>query len=440
MTPEAEAPPVAFPVVPRPLPPPSPHPDDAEIHTVTRFGNGTKTSATNVGRRGSRSKWSRKKKAGVGIGTVVALIVLGIGGAYLYAQWRFGQIKKISVAGLVPRQGNAPFNILLVGSDSRAFVDNSAEASQFGSASAASGQRSDVIIIARVAPSLHEIKLLSIPRDTYVDIPGNSVISGPNRINAAFNSGPSLLIQTIKRSFNIPISDYAEVGFPGFAGMVNALGGIGLNFPDPVRDAYSQLHITKTGCQLVNGTQALALVRSRHLFYESGGSWYEDGNSDFSRIQRQDAFFQAVIPKLRGVATSPTGLNSLLSAMTSDVTIDKSLTEGTLLGLSRDFHSSNGSPLTSETLPTISTQINGADVLIPAASADEGVISAFLAFGGPTTTTNAIVTPSGHPVDAVLTAAVTPGITVTTIPSNADPNAVNFNTGAEPWNPKPCSP
>jgi LCP family protein required for cell wall assembly len=371
--------------------------------------------------------------------SLVGIIVLAVGGVFLYAQWRFSQVKKIAIPGLTPRNGNQPFNFLLVGSDSRLFVTDATDTAKFGNSSNAGGQRSDVIMIARVVPSLHQVKILSIPRDTYVNIPGSSDVSGPNRINSAFSSGPDLLIKTIKQSFGITINDYAEIGFPGFSGMVSALGGIYLNFPNPVRDAYSGLNIKTTGCQLVGGGQALSLVRSRHLFYESSGAWLADPGSDWSRIQRQDAFFHALIPKLHGVATSPTGLNGLLGAMTGDVTIDKSITEGTLLSLSRDFNSSNGAPLTTETLPTIPyTTAGGASVLIPAATQDEAMISSFLAFGG--TTTTSFTSPNGPPLTAVLTAAESVPVTVTTIPSSANPNDVVSNTTPDPWNPTPCVP
>jgi LCP family protein required for cell wall assembly len=426
--------------VPTHLPPPTPHPDDVEIHTVPRFGAGRPAGPAGPDGRQRKRRRRTRRRLIIAALSLIGIVILGVGGIFLYAQWRFSQLKKVSVAGLAPRNGNDPFNILLVGSDSRAFVSDAAQAARFGSAAATTGQRSDVIIIARVVPLLHQVKLLSIPRDTYVNIPGSSSISGPNRINAAFDSGPDVLIKTIKQSFGIPINDYAEIGFPGFSGMVDALGGIWLNFPDPVHDAFSGLHITTTGCQLVKGGQALALVRSRHLFYESNGTWYSDGNSDWSRIQRQDAFFQALIPKLRGVSTSPTGINSLLGAMTGDVTIDRSLTAGTLLSLAKDFHSSNGSPLTSETLPTIPfTTAGGAAVLLPASGPDESVISSFLAFGTTTTSTTAFATPGGS-VDAQLMAATSPSITVTTIPSNVNPNDVILNNVPEPWNPKPCTP
>jgi LCP family protein required for cell wall assembly len=128
---------------------------------------------------------------------------------------------------------------------------------------------------------------MSIPRDTYVHIPGNvPYVSGMNRINAAFNSGPNLLVQTIQDDFGIPINHYVEVNFEGFSNVVNALGGIYLKFKYPVKDKNSGLKILTTGCQLLNGTQALALVRSRDEFYEpSPGVWDYDGMGDWSRMR-----------------------------------------------------------------------------------------------------------------------------------------------------------
>ncbi len=160
--------------------------------------------------------------------------------------------------------------------------------------------------MARVVPATHQVLLMSIPRDLWVNIPGNVPdISGMNRINSAFNNGPSLLVQTIEDDLGIPINDFAEINFPGLEGMVNSLGGIYLDFSMPVKDSYSGLNITKTGCQLVNGTQALALVRSRHLFYFQNGTWNADVQSDFSRIQRQDVFFRAMITRSHQKITDP---------------------------------------------------------------------------------------------------------------------------------------
>jgi LCP family protein required for cell wall assembly len=369
-------------------------------------------------------------------------VVLLVVGVFVYARWRFDQIPKVHVAGLTPRVGNDPFTVLLVGSDSRSFVSDASQAAQFGSAAETTGQRSDVIILARVVPALDEVKLMSIPRDTYVDIPGKIAnVSGDNRINTAFNSGPTLLVETIEQSFHLQINDYAEVNFPGFQGMVNAVGGIGLDFTYPVRDAYSDLSISTTGCQLVDGAQALALVRSRHLYYYENGAWQEDYGSDWSRIQRQDAFFRALLPKLRTITTNPGALNSFLGAATKNIAIDETVSEGELLGLARNFSGLSSSHFSSETLPTVPfTNSAGEAVLAPAPGPDETMLKEFVDFGSSPSASGSSIH-SGSPT-IELTGATVPssGVTVTTVGGSSNPADVVYNATPEPWNPTPCSP
>jgi LCP family protein required for cell wall assembly len=384
----------------------------------------------------------RRKRLFIVLGSLLGIVVLLVAGVFIYARWRFDQIPKVHVAGLTPRVGNEPFTVLLVGSDSRSFVSTAAQASQFGSKAETTGQRSDVIILARVAPALDEVKLMSIPRDTYVDIPGNVPnVSGDNRINTAFDSGPTLLVETIEKSFHLQINDYAEVNFPGFQGMVDAVGGIGLDFTYPVRDAYSDLNIPTTGCQLVSGTQALGLVRSRHLYYYESGSWQEDYGSDWSRIQRQDAFFRALLPKLRTITTNPGALNSFLGAATKNIAIDETVSEGELLGLARNFSGLSSSHFSSETLPTVPfTTSAGEDVLLPAPSPDETMLKQFIAFGSSPGATGSSLR-SGAPT-IELTAATVPssGVTVTTIAGSSSSSSVVYNATPEAWNPTPCAP
>jgi LCP family protein required for cell wall assembly len=389
----------------------------------------------------SVSTQRRRKRLFIVIGSLVGVVVLIAAGVIVYARWRFDQIPKVSVAGLTPRVGNDPFTVLLVGSDSRAFVSTASQASQFGSSSATAGQRSDVIILARVAPALGEVQLMSIPRDTYVDIPGNIPnISGDNRINTAFDSGPTLLVQTIEQSFHLQINDYAEVNFPGFAGMVDAVGGIGLDFAYPVRDAYSDLNIQTTGCQLVSGTQALALVRSRHLYYYENGAWQEDYGSDWSRIQRQDAFFRALLPKLRTITTNPGALNSFLGAATSNVAIDKTISESELFGLAHSFSSLSSSHFTSKTLPTVPfTDSAGQDVLLPAPGPDEAMIKQFLAFGTSAASGSALGS-SASLIQLTAASVGGSGVTVTTVAGSGNSGDVVYNTMPEAWNPTPCNP
>jgi LCP family protein required for cell wall assembly len=331
---------------------------------------------------------------------IVFLAAVGAGGLFFYARYRFDEIPKIHSKHLVKQTAKPgqPFNVLLVGSDSRAFVSNPTQIKAFGDDADAGGQRSDVTMVARFVPATKSVTIISIPRDLWVDIPANSSdISGMNRINAAYNSGPDLLIQTIESVLDIPINHYISVGFDGFSGMVNSLGGVTMSFPTAVKDQYTGLDVTTTGCQVVNGTVALQLVRSRHLEYiNKNGYWEYDGLSDFSRIQRQDSFFRAVLAKVNTSITNPLAINGFISAAVGNLAIDDTLTEGDLLHIATEFRGLSSSHLITETLPTTSYVTDaGADVLLEAQPYSTQMIAAFNQLGVPkpkpstTTTTTA---------------------------------------------------
>ncbi|HUY07473.1 MAG TPA: LCP family protein [Acidimicrobiales bacterium] len=393
------------------------------------------------------AKTFRRRRILLFFGSIIGLFVLVVGGVFGYAYWRYGQFPKVNIPGLNSRPTTGAFDILIVGSDSRAFAGNTGANSQaYGSSLAIGGQRSDVTIIARVDPANQTVHLLSIPRDTYVKIPGHfAYISGYNRINTAFNNGPQLLVQTIQQNFHIPISDYIDINIEGLTNMVNAIGGVYLDFRYPVYDLESHLGISRVGCHLVFGSQAVALVRSRHLYYKIHGKWNYDGLSDWSRIQRQDAFFRALLPRLKGIVTSPTGMNSFLGAAQKNITIDRSLSVGEIISLARIFRHISGSSLVAQTLPTAPAVIKGEDVVIPAPQQDANVIAAFLAIGSTKTTSYPLPhLRSSDVATALLTAATVvvanAGVTVTTIPGIPAPSTSQIvtNTQPEPWNPVPC--
>ncbi len=357
-----------------------------------------------------RHRWRRRTL--YALSSIVLIAALGAGGLYVYALYRFDQIKKIHAKHLVAEvTPGKPFNLLLVGSDSRAFVSNSTQVNAFGNEANAGGQRSDVTMVAHFEPAAKTVTVLSIPRDLWVDIPGNeSGISGMNRINAAFNSGPDLLVQTIEKDLGIPINHYMSVNFPGFSGMVNALGGITMDFPTAVKDQYTGLDVTTTGCQVVNGTVALQLVRSRHLYYMGpNGYWEYDGLSDFSRIQRQDAFFRAVLAKVNESITNPFTINSFIGAAVGNLTIDDTLSQSDLFHMAQDFRGLPSSHLVTETLPTLGyTTDGGASVLKLAQPYAQNMINAFNQIGA---TSPPAVIPVG--------ASKNKGASTTTVPTEA---------------------
>jgi LCP family protein required for cell wall assembly len=369
----------------------------------TRAGVQTELRKERKGlRKEKRHKHRWRRRAIYLLSFIVLLGAAGAGGVYFYAKYRYDEITKIHSKHLVKQAAKpgAPFNVLLVGSDSRAFVNNATQIKAFGDDADAGGQRSDVTMVARFVPATKSVTVLSIPRDLWVDIPQNSSdIEGMNRINAAFNSGPDLLIQTIESVLDIPINHYISVGFDGFSGMVNALGGVTMDFPTQVKDAYTGLDVTAPGCQVVNGTVALQLVRSRHLQYKNGnGYWEYDGLSDFSRIQRQDSFFRAVLAKVNSSITNPLAINGFISSAVGNLAIDDTLTESDLYHIATEFRGLSSSHLITETLPTTSYVTgDGADVLLAAQPYASQMIAAFNQLGvpkpPPTTTTTTTAPP-----------------------------------------------
>jgi LCP family protein required for cell wall assembly len=392
--------------------------------------------ASSRARRRARSqaaRWRRRLLGGFAAVLVAVLVAAGAG--WWYLNYELDQAHRVHVAtGLLgPTRPGAPFNVLLIGSDSRSFVSNSAEAGAFGSGSVVTGQRSDVIIVARIVPATNQVFLLSIPRDTYVDIPGHvQYISGPNRVNAAFNSGPGLLIETLRKDFGITVAHFAEINFAGFQSMVDAVGGIRIDFPYAVEDAYTRLSVQRTGCQLIMGGNALAYVRSRHLYYRRDGVWTPDWGSDWSRIRRQDVFFHALADRVRSELSNLGAMTSLLGAVVRNLTVDSTMTNSFLIHLTLELRHATSGSIHSEVLPTIPyVTSDGADVLLPAQPYDRQMIARFLAIGEPRHRTAGAppATPGSTP-----SSTLAPSTTTTTAPSSS----VVFDSQPEPWNGTPC--
>ena len=284
---------------------------------------------------------------------VVALALVAVGSGYAYLQYRFDQVAKVTVKHLKAAPAGQPFNVLLIGSDSRVGVSAS-DQSHFGNQATAGGQRSDVVKIVHVIPATGEVRVLSIPRDTMVTVAGNTNDAGTyNRINATYGSGPDQLVQTIEADFGIPIEHTVQIDFEGFRGAVDAIGGINLNFPYPARDAYTGLDIVAPGCQHLNGGYSLAVARSRHYEYKRNGYWQSDGTSDFGRIQRQNAFLKAIINQAE-TRYNPLTINAFIGSVVQGVTIDSTFSVSDLISLARQFHTFASQSLQTATLPTYS--------------------------------------------------------------------------------------
>ncbi len=179
---------------------------------------------------------------------------------------------------------------LLVGSDSREGLTKAQE-KELATGDFA-GKRTDSIILVHYPSSDGKPVLVSLPRDSYVPIPGH----GSNKINAAYAfGGANLLVATVEQATGIRLDGYLEIGFGGFASVVNSLGGVDICVKMRMNDPKAGINLKK-GCQLLDGKNSLGYVRAR----------YSDPRGDLGRAERQREFLGAV---MRKAATPGTVLN-----------------------------------------------------------------------------------------------------------------------------------
>lgn len=192
-------------------------------------------------------------------------------------------------AGDRPAPGKGA-NYLLVGSDSRAgLTDEQAGELSTGTASEDPGQRTDSMMLMHVPDGGGQAALISIPRDSYVPIAGH----GKSKINAAYAwGGPKLLVDTVEQATGLRIDGYVEIGFGGFASVVDSLGGVDICVPFNMNDPLAGINLKK-GCQSLDGKNALGFVRAR----------YSDPRGDIGRAERQRMFLSAIMKKAAAPGT-----------------------------------------------------------------------------------------------------------------------------------------
>ncbi|HEY3831273.1 MAG TPA: LCP family protein [Acidimicrobiia bacterium] len=299
---------------------------------------------------------------------VVALVVVFaiVTGGLAYATWFYNNAVakdphhvEVSVD---PTESGKPVNYLIVGSDSRSFVDTPQQAQQFGSASSQTGERSDTLIIAHLDPSKKQAYVVSFPRDLWVTFPGGCHA----KINAAFNNafhcegnpdygGPSQIIRVMQQDFGIPINHYLSVDFESFKGIVDAIGTVDLFIPTVARDVKTGLFVSTPGCNVFNGARALQYVRSRDYEYKTDyrqATWTPDGTGDLGRIRRQQYFIrslaQAAIHKgMTNVSTAITIVHKALQSLT----VESGFSSSDLSPLVDAFHSTDPGAIQMATIP-----------------------------------------------------------------------------------------
>ncbi|WP_237565582.1 LCP family protein [Ornithinimicrobium cavernae] len=215
---------------------------------------------------------------------VLLLLVLAYVGSMIWAVtsvWNSIDRVDATPTGSARPEGGSGSNFLLVGTDSRENL--SREERNDLVTGHAEGSRADTLMLLHL-PDSGDPVLVSIPRDSYVEIPGN----GSNKINAAYSiGGPPLLVDTVEQSTGLRVDGYLEIGFGGFVEVVATVGGVEMCLDEPVVDEKTRLDLP-AGCQHLEGAQALNYVRMR----------YSDPRGDLGRVERQREFLAALTKEM----------------------------------------------------------------------------------------------------------------------------------------------
>ena len=251
-----------------------------------------------------RPRWRRR------IGAVLIVLLLLVVGFAVYIDFSLGRTDALPASSTASSKGT---NWLIVGSDSRQQLTE-AERKQYATGDETS-QLTDTIMILHTGSG--PTTLVSVPRDSLVNIPGFGVA----KINSAYGKGggpegggPELLVKTVEQATGLRIDHYAEIGFLGIVNVVDAIGGVYLCVPESIKDPKAALNI-KAGCQTLDKATALGYVRTRAT-----------ASSDFGRVERQRAFLSAMLQKITGpsVLLNPFRLVPLATQLSSSITVDRS--------------------------------------------------------------------------------------------------------------------
>ncbi|MCW0212430.1 MAG: LCP family protein [Pseudonocardia sp.] len=289
-----------------------------------------------------RPEATRRRGRRVLVGVVAALlvIVLAVAAAVWVVTDRLGDnVARVpnAFAGIDeatrPVEDAAATTFLLVGTDTRA--DGPTTGTDAAAGTDAGSQRSDVIMLAHLAADGTTASVTSIPRDSWVDIPGR----GKNKINAAYAfGGAPLLIRTVENLTGVRIDHFGVIDFAGFQQMVDSVGGIDVRVAAATSNFGVDFH---EGLNHLDGAQALAYVRQR----------YGLPNGDLDRAKRQQNALRALLGKVSSSSSDLVGLYDLVDATSRTVSVDDTLTNGGLRTLALDNRNLRASGVTFTSAP-----------------------------------------------------------------------------------------
>lgn len=277
--------------------------DAREVRNAHDPRNEVPMQVSRARRRGEGRPKVRRQAKRPGCGAIIALLLAIVLALVLLTDARLTRVDALPDEQI---PGTAGTNWLFVGSDSRTGLSEK-EVERLGTGGDLGTTRTDTIMVLHL-PLRGQPTLLSIPRDSYVSVPGY----GYDKINAAFAfGGPELLVQTVEETTGLHIDRYAEVGMGGLASVVDAVGGVDICVAEPIDDPLANINL-QPGCQKMDGATALGYVRTRAT-----------AQGDLDRVARQREFLGALVARMMSPAVllNPFRLGRLLWVSPKLVTV-----------------------------------------------------------------------------------------------------------------------
>jgi LCP family protein required for cell wall assembly len=328
------------------------------------------------GRRTGRDPRKRRRTKRIiawTAGTLAVLLVV-LGGYAAYSYFRF--VNGVSHVDVISKSGSdvdgTAQNILLVGDDHRPDGASQAELNELSTTDDGGGTNTDTMMILHIPADGKSATLISLPRDSWVDVPGH----GMNKLNAAFSlgggatdstAGAKLLIQTVQNLTGLSIDHYVRVSLLGFYTIAKALGPVQVCLNEAVDDSYSGANFP-AGVSTLDAKQALSFVRQRHGL----------PRGDLDRVVRQQYFLSVEAHKFLSAGTllNPGKLTSVLDAVSGSLETDPGLN---FLQLATQLQGLTGGKIQSATIPITGTPtitVDGQDLSI--VEVDTAAMPAFI--------------------------------------------------------------
>ena len=323
-----------------------------------QVAGGTGPSASNgAAYRPVRPRWPGRAR--FILRRTVALVLVSALAAGVYLAWvpfnAWRGVERVDNTPTSTPPDTAGRNYLLVGSDSREGLTPAQQAELATGPDDGGGKRTDSIMLVHVSDHGGKPVIVSIPRDSYVPIPGKG---SSNKINAAFAfGGARLLTEAVEQATGLHIDGYLEIGFGGFARIVDSLGGVDICVARDMKDELAGIDL-KAGCQTLDGKNALGYVRSRH----------NDPRGDLGRAERQRQFLGAVMKKAANPATVlvPTRYSAFADAVSAGLAVGSQTSLGDAFAIAQALRAvGNGEGLSLQVpIETASLQTKNAGVAV----------------------------------------------------------------------------